>query len=360
MYLPTTNTLAWATNSTERLRLDASGNLGLGTTPSAWLIYKAFDIGPYSSLSAAGSEVEVNSNAAYLAGTGWTYKQTAFASQYRQTIGQHRWYTAASGTAGTAISFTQAMTLDVSGNLGIGTTSPASSFEIVRNSSSGGSGLFPNIRLDNQNASGYTGLYFLNSGAQKAGLEVKNDVGALQFFTGATERARIDSSGNLLVGTTSTDPSGASTTGAVLGQSGYVSVCASSNVSGVFGRRTSTGDVVIFRYNTTQVGTINTNGTGTTYNSASDQRLKENIVDAPGALSSVNAIKVRSFDWKADGSHVDYGYIAQELSEVAPEAVSVPANPEEMMGVDFGKLTPRIIKALQELTARLEALEGAK
>jgi hypothetical protein len=127
MYLPTTNTLAWATNSLERLRLDALGNLGLGVTPSAWSFYRAFDIGPYSSLSALGAEVEVNSNAAYLAGTGWTYKQTGLASQYRQTIGQHRWYTATSGTAGNAISFTQAMTLDASGNLLVGNTSTVNS-----------------------------------------------------------------------------------------------------------------------------------------------------------------------------------------------------------------------------------------
>ena len=58
------------------------------------------------------------------------------------------------------------------------------------------------------------------------------------------------------------------------------------------------------------------------------------------------------------GGHQEYGYIAQELLEVAPEAVSVPTNEDEMMGVDFGKLTPRLVKAIQELTARLQILEA--
>jgi len=66
---------------------------------------------------------------------------------------------------------------------------------------------------------------------------------------------------------------------------------------------------------------------------------------------------VRKFDWKADGQHQDYGMIAQELIEVAPEAVSAPEDPDEMMGVDYSKLVPMLIKEIQQLRSRVATLE---
>ena len=66
---------------------------------------------------------------------------------------------------------------------------------------------------------------------------------------------------------------------------------------------------------------------------------------------------MRSFDWKADGSHQKYGMIAQELIEVAPEAVSGNADSEEMMGVDYSKLVPMLIKEIQQLRKRVQDLE---
>jgi hypothetical protein len=94
------------------------------------------------------------------------------------------------------------------------------------------------------------------------------------------------------------------------------------------------------------------------YNTSSDQRLKENIADANDAGDKIDAIKVRQYDWKADGSHQDYGMIAQELQTVAPEAVSGDADSEEMMGVDYSKLVPMLVKEIQSLRTRITALES--
>ena len=77
------------------------------------------------------------------------------------------------------------------------------------------------------------------------------------------------------------------------------------------------------------VGNVTVSGTTTSYNTSSDQRLKENIADANDAGSKIDAIQVRQYDWKADGSHQDYGMIAQELQTVAPEAVS--GDPKTLM-----------------------------
>jgi hypothetical protein len=107
------------------LTLTNGGNLGLGVTPSAWgSTFKALQINPRVVLfSSTGSNDVVLGNNYYNNGTSNLYINTDFATAYAQSSGQHAWYTAASGTAGNAITFTQAMTLDASGRLLVGTIS---------------------------------------------------------------------------------------------------------------------------------------------------------------------------------------------------------------------------------------------
>jgi hypothetical protein len=111
-----------------RMTLDASGNLGLGVTPSAWGSgYTAFQI-ENNGIMADGDRIWFYANG-YFDGSSNRYLQNGFASRYYQANSSHVWETAPSGTAGNAISFTQAMTLDVSGNLFLGTTSALQSTE---------------------------------------------------------------------------------------------------------------------------------------------------------------------------------------------------------------------------------------
>jgi len=110
---------------TSRMLLDSSGNLGLGVTPSAWgASYKAVELPGGVALTAYSTvgDMQLFANA-YSDGGSYRYKTSTYASNYEQYQGKHIWYTAPSGTAGNAISFTQAMTLDANGNLLVGTTS---------------------------------------------------------------------------------------------------------------------------------------------------------------------------------------------------------------------------------------------
>lgn len=167
----------------------------------------------------------------------------------------------------------------------------------------------------------------------------------------------IDSSGNLLVGNTVTDPATSNVNGVAITAGGQV-IASLNGAAATFNRRVSDGDIAIFKKGGTTVGSISVTASATAYNTSSDQRLKENITDANDAGSKVDAIQVRQFDWKADGSHQDYGMIAQELVTVAPEAVSQPEDSEDMMGVDYSKLVPMLIKEVQSLRARVAQLES--
>jgi len=176
------------------------------------------------------------------------------------------------------------------------------------------------------------------------------------FVTAGSLGAVLDNSGNLLVGKSAVS---FATAGIELKANNVISItrsagtCINANRIG-----SSAGSLIIMHYDGVDVGSIDVTASATSYNTSSDQRLKENIADADDAGSKIDAIQVRKFDWKVDGSHQDYGMVAQELLEVAPEAVSQGETKEEMMAVDYSKLVPMMLKEIQSLRARIAALES--
>lgn len=236
------------------------------------------------------------------------------------------------------------------GNVGIGTSSPSGRLDVVATNAGGTTYSY----FQNNGASGVSasGIAFAQSGSIKSSIVAAvygNDY--MTFNVGSnTERARIEASGSLLVGTTSNSDSN-SADGLVLSGSfpGYI---ISRRASG------SAQGHINFVNGGTSVGFITSSTTNTTYATSSDARLKHDIIDAPEASSLIDAIKVRSFKWNADNSEQRYGFIAQELIEVAPEAVSKPEDEDAMMGVDYSKLVPMLVKEVQSLRARVAELEG--
>jgi len=178
-------------SSATGLLLSTSGNLGLGVTPSAWKSGWTALQNSYGSFVSDGARLAIGYNWFLNSSSSDRYITTDYATLYQQILGQHVWYNAPSGTAGNAISFTQAMTLDASGNLGIGTTSPASLFHV-----SGG-----NITLWN---SSDAIIQSVKLGALATRITTTSS--ALTFGVdgsdGSTERMRITSGGDVGIGTT--------------------------------------------------------------------------------------------------------------------------------------------------------------
>lgn len=253
----------------------------------------------------------------------------------------------------------EAMRIDSSGNVGIGTSSPVARLNV---SVADGGG----VVISNTNDTHTGALSFGDTSANSSGrISYDHSSNALRLDSNGSERARIDSSGNLLVNTTSTINSTA----------GWIQVkYAGASKNGLATQTTDSTGYALTVYNSsaTLVGSVYTNGSTTAFNTSSDYRLKENIQPLTGALSRVAALKPCTYTWKADGS-VGEGFIAHELAEVVPDAVTGEKDAVnedgsiKPQGIDTSFLVATLTAAIQELKAELDtakariaALEGAK
>ena len=209
-----------------------------------------------------------------------------------------------------------------------------------------------NCELDLNNTSTNGTRWRLNS-SSSGDLRIENKTDSTIPFV-------IEDTGNVGIGTTSPSSNGIFSVTCNL-SAAFMGHFSNVNGSGYgLGLNTVSGNTIFFYHNSSNVGSITTTSTYTSYATTSDVRLKENITDAPSASEDIDAIQVRSFDWKADGSHQKYGMVAQELAEVIPSAVNVPEEEERMQSVDYSKLVPMLVKEVQSLRARVAELEGDK
>jgi hypothetical protein len=325
---------------TNRLSMTNSGNLGLGVTPSAWGVGKAFEVGALGNAlwGVSANDVRIMQNAYY--SDAERYASSTTASMYRQASGIHQWFTAPSGTAGDAISFTQAMTLGANGNLAVGDTS-----------------------------TGNARLFSYISDASLAAINARQDgAGPIQVWnSGGTERARIDSSGRLLVGTTSNvsgeilNATQTTTNTALFVNLNAASTTASSAISvRKFDNDNTTSQIYMeFAYNAggNGAGGIQGNGSsGVQFYSSSDARLKENVKPLESQLANIMALKPSKFDY-IDGPKDCTGFIAQEMEQVYPDTVGETADGYKTIG-GISTMEARLIKAIQEQQAIIESLKA--
>jgi hypothetical protein len=240
------------------------------------------------------------------------------------------------------------------GNVGIGTSSPATKLQVNGKVTATGIATAANTALSlDLNA----GTAFNTSGAAIAlrGSTVGYNDSGMEFYTGNNERARINSSGQLLLNRTG-------------GLSGVISAQIGTGTLdiGISLQAASAGNWGLSLYNAagSNVGTVVINSSSTSYNTTSDYRLKENVHPMTGALAKVAALKPVTYTWKNTGE-ADEGFIAHELQEVCPsavtgekDAVDAEGNPQ-YQGIDTSFLVATLTAAIQELKAIVDA-QGAE
>ena len=323
-----TGALAIKTYGSERMRIDSSGNVGIGTTSPGMIL----------DVDGSGAANDVARFSGPNSG-GLTFRNA--------TSNEFIIHTATSdalifGTNGN----NERMRIDTSGNILAGKTS----------STGVATG---NIEVSNSSSASVQ----IEGGTNEWSMLVSASADALRFYQDSTERMRIDSLGNVLLGTTNSlafitsEDSGAS--------AAFFGLSAGSSVGGVgissrrdyalqLNRMGNDGAIQAFRRGGTIVGSISVTGSATAYNTSSDARLKDVTGEARG-LEVINELNPVAYNWKESGQ-ADEGLIAQEVMEIVPNAVS--GSEEEMYQMDYSKLVVHLVKAVKEQQAQIDALQS--
>lgn len=307
----TSTALTLKSGTTTAMTIDTSQNVGIGTTSPAKKLHVNGDI----RLGDGG-------------GTG---------AIFTDATNGLRFMLPAAGTSNT-----ESMRLDSSGNLGIGTSSPANNAGYQTLTINGTSGGVAQIQVAGTN----TFQIFSNATANYLNGQTALP---MAFLTNATERMRIDSSGNVFVGTTTS-------------YGRFTVVPTTTQYSFASNAPNSSGTYYHFHCLAagTTVGTIASTSTTTTYGTSSDYRLKHGVQTMTSGLATIVALKPVTYKWNIDDS-IGEGFIAHELAEHIPLAVVGEKDAINEDGsinaqsVDYSKIVVHLVAAIQELSAKVDA-----
>ena len=343
------NSLGFYTNSAQRMLIDSSGNVGIGTTSPT------HELTVHNASNTAGTieanRFSVRDNYGNVSGLG-----NGFVSP-------------AANTLAFATNSTERMRIDSSGRLLVGASSGSGNAKLQVQGGTQFGDAYIDLCFNGNIASGQTlgELRFTDAASSAnvyANIACQADAapgsgdypGRLVFRTTAdsasspTERMRISSGGSVSIGSSSTSAKlsvtsdGSTLASLIL----FESAAGSGSVNTAAFYRNSTSSFV---------GSIATTGTATAYNTSSDYRLKENVVDIADGITRVKQLQPKRFNFIADADTTVDGFLAHEAQTVVPEAVTGEKDGEAMQGIDQSKLVPLLTAALQEAIAKIETLE---
>ena len=367
------NSLQFSTNAAERMRIDSSGNVGIGVTPNTHNTGKALEIGAEGNVlwGEGAGNIHLLSNAYY--NGGYKYATSAPAGRYNIYQNTHTWARASSGTADAAATFTESMRIDSSGRLLVGTSSDfgsGSTADKLQVATSAGGHLLTgrsDTTVTTNEAMGLWRGYSYGGGVweETARISMQAD----------DAHASGDKPGRLVFSTTA-DGASSPTERMKIANNGTSFFQSNENVIGAMSA-TAAGTAVRLYYGAysaanfagTVCYTVWTNGNvvnaNNSYGSLSDAKLKENIVDASSQWDDLKAIQVRNYNFIEGQTHTQIGVVAQEVELVSPGLVSESPDRDDD-GNDLGTVTKSVnysvlymkaVKALQEAMERIETLE---
>jgi hypothetical protein len=398
----TSHNLYLRTGNSARMTIDTSGNVGIGATPEN-------SAGTWRNLQFGGGNLAFRNGGANdaMIGTGYLFK-TDNSEVYKNAEAVSRLFfdnssmifqQAGSGSAGAAISWSEAMRIDSSGNLLIGKTATAASTDGIALLGTNGMNVSrgnANVVTINRNTSDGSIITFQKDGSTVGSIGANGGQIFLASQAGmglrllGTNVVPADGSGNSSDNTK--DLGGALARFRDLHLAGivnpdnitsFINTYSATVANGAFIYIGSGGSITVgvpsaasrtpmsFRNPNGEVGTISTSGSSTSYNTSSDYRLKENVNYDFTALDRVAQLKPARFNFITDADTTVDGFLAHEVQDIVPEAihgekdaVDDEGNPE-YQGIDQSKLVPLLTKAIQEqqtiiddLKSRIEALEG--
>lgn len=229
------------------------------------------------------------------------------------------------------------LTITSGGNVGIGTSSPNALLEVAGTSAN------TDFRVS-RSVSSSTYFYIKAPGGSPS---------TATMGVNGTDVMALTSGGDVLINKSSLS---AASVGVEFEKNSSARMTVDGGTVLLLNRLSSDGTIVDFRRSTSQVGTISVTTSSTSYNTSSDYRLKQDLKDYNG-LNIVSAIKTYDYEWKADESRA-FGVLAHELAEVLPYAVNGEKDGERMQGVDYSKIVPVLVKAIQELNEKIKQIEN--
>ena len=332
-----------STTPSERMRINSSGNVSIGSTNNGSSGSMEVSIGSTSTSGGITLWSTTTGEGGINFGDGYSGTD-----RYRGSIA----YNHSSDYLKFLTASSERMRIDSSGKVGIATSSPIEKLHV------NGQLISTSSNSTGATSGAERAIMDLTSNAARVGHfrgSTSSGSGKLELYTDSVKRVNIDADGNVGIGALPSSAVGDGDNTTYIGADGEIQIRRADGVN---------RNMMKFRNSSNHVGSITTTSSATTYATSSDYRLKENVVTDWDATSRLKQLKPSRFNFIVDADTTVDGFLAHEAQAVVPECVTGTKDEVDddgvavMQGIDQSKLVPLLVKTIQELEARIATLEG--